>query len=247
MPDWRQIDAILKLPGLPKRRTLYDWAKKRPRLPFIRKRAKVYQVDLEHPEWLKRLAKYQSTTKISGTRSTPPGKMKKALSGNSKPTKPVDAKKTAARSRKKRSSAGVKLDVYDCLAKLDDAIDRTTEASDLVVLIKERMTLEKLAEDIISKRTSNQQAKRKLHKEDFTLIEWQLAMYLFFGYFEKFNNELLKLSDKLETPVRNMTAEGDADGILKRYQREHESLLKEVKKSQALDLKNWKKENGVDS
>lgn len=110
----------------------------------------------------------------------------------------------------------------------------------------DRLKCLKLGEEIREKRIKNQILEIKLRKENYGIIEWDLATYLFFGYLERLNNSLLKLDEKVATVINNLVQEGDADAIIKRYKREHTSLIKEIKKAQAADLKNWKAETGAD-
>jgi len=239
MAQWHTINSVLGSPGLPSRRTLYDWTKRKPAYKFLKLKAGEWHVDMEHPGWLERLAKYQKTGKVKGTGKRAPGrqaKIKKALNKTIKPSQAV---------------AAVKI-VFDPIAIIDQAImdasgsDKSEDMKMIPTLLKERMALEKLQEEVLEKRFKRIAAEKKMHKEDYNLIEWTLAKFLFFGYFIRFNTELLKLADKLETPVKNMVAEGNWEGIIKRFQREHESMIREIKKSQAKDVADWKEENAAD-
>ena len=110
----------------------------------------------------------------------------------------------------------------------------------------DRLKCKKLEEDIREKQIKNQTLEIKLRRENHEIIEWNLAEYLFFGYLERLNTDLLKLGEKLTVVIENFVQDGDAGGILKRLKREHTSIIKEIKKAQALDLKNWQKETGAD-
>ena len=87
-----------------------------------------------------------------------------------------------------------------------------------------------------------EQEKLKLKKEAGQLIEMSLANFIFLGYMEKMNIELLGLCKKIEPIIINMAKEKDGKGILKRFNREFQNIIVGVKKSQSDDLEEWREE-----
>ena len=88
-----------------------------------------------------------------------------------------------------------------------------------------------------------EQEKVKLKKETGQLIELNLANFIFLGYMEKMNIELLGLCKKIEPIIINMVKEGDGKAVLKRFNREFQNIIVGVKKSQSDDLEEWREEN----
>ena len=79
-----------------------------------------------------------------------------------------------------------------------------------------------------------------LRKQAGELIEFSLAEYLFFGYMEKANNEILRLVKKLKPIIINLVNEQEPEELLKRLQRELETILVDLKDQQKRDLMNWR-------
>ena len=110
----------------------------------------------------------------------------------------------------------------------------------------EGLKCEKLEEELREKRIKNQTLEIKLRRANFQVIDWDLANFLFFGYAEKLSADLVKLPAKLKMVVDNLVSENDADGIIKRFERELTSVIREIKKAQALDVRKWREENNAD-
>ena len=88
-----------------------------------------------------------------------------------------------------------------------------------------------------------EQEKVKLKKETGQLIELNLANFIFLGYMEKMNIELLGLCKKIFPIIDNMVKENDTKRIMKRFNREFQNIIVGVKKSQSDDLEEWREEN----
>lgn len=91
-------------------------------------------------------------------------------------------------------------------------------------------------------RFKNEQEKIKLKKSCNDIMETRLADFLYFGYIEKMNIELLSLNKKIGSIIDNLVNDGDSDGVKKRYQREFESMIKNIIALQKSDLQKWENE-----
>lgn len=85
-----------------------------------------------------------------------------------------------------------------------------------------------------------EQEKLKLEKEAGNLIDFELAEYLFFGYIERANTEILRLTHKIKPIIINLCNENKPEAIIKRFNRELEAILIEIKDSQKIDVKQWR-------
>jgi len=121
-----------------------------------------------------------------------------------------------------------------------------------------------------------EQKKIELELAAGNLIEWSLAEFLFIGYCERHCTETLQFPKKLEPKVEHLINDhlirspvietieneslkelvisilgsldkkGIAREITKLNIRENEEIIRNVKASQAEDVTNWKKENGIE-
>ena len=79
----------------------------------------------------------------------------------------------------------------------------------------------------------------EMQKKAGNVIDFDLAAFLFFGYMERMNVELLNLKNKIAPMIENLVKEGDFDGVLNRYHKEHQKIVKAIMKAQAKDSKDW--------
>lgn len=96
-----------------------------------------------------------------------------------------------------------------------------------------------------------EQEKLALKKEAANLIEWDLCEFLFTGYMERINRELLafpkRISKNVELAIHDgaqtgKTPEATAAVICKLITRETETILREVKAAQKVEVETWKQE-----
>lgn len=116
-----------------------------------------------------------------------------------------------------------------------DEIDELREKSNKAKLLEPILKAESMQHKI-------EMNKLELQKEAGNLIEYQLAEFLFNGYLEKMNIEMLKLPDKVDPIIRNYTKENKPDEIIKLFKRELETILVEIKRAQKEDVKKWREE-----
>lgn len=123
-------------------------------------------------------------------------------------------------------------------------LPETEDEKDLARLIQ-KSTRAKLEEQILKNeqiRYKNEQEKIKLLKGAGELIEYSLADFLFIGYMEKASSDLLGMMKRLEPIIINLVKEGDCKGIIKRVNKDIKAILIEVKKSQAEDVRKWRRD-----
>ena len=109
----------------------------------------------------------------------------------------------------------------------------------------EKSQIANLEEQILKNeniRFKNEQEKIKLKKSAGDIAEIPFIEFMYFGYMEKINIELLALNKKIRPIIENLVKDGDYTGVSKRYQRELESILRNVKASQKSDLEKWENE-----
>lgn len=119
-----------------------------------------------------------------------------------------------------------------------------TNGSELDDLEEESMRA-KLMEPILKNRSLEHKIEMntlELKKAAGELIEFQLADFLFFGYMERINLELLGITRKIAPIIDNLVKEKKTEDILKRFNREIEIILKEIKAEQEKDIKQWQDE-----
>lgn len=118
--------------------------------------------------------------------------------------------------------------------------DAASEIQDLAAQAKRA----KLYEPILKAeklRYENERRKLDLEREAGGLIEYQLAEWLFFGYIERINVELLSITKKLAPIIDNLVAEKKPNAILKAFDKEFGVILTEVRQAQKKDLEKWRR------
>lgn len=94
--------------------------------------------------------------------------------------------------------------------------------------------------------------KLQIEKDSKTVIEFGTAEYLYLGYLDRVNMELLNISKRISKKIE-LEIQGGIHGelepskiaskILKLITREHEAILRDVVKEQKNDLQSWQEEN----
>ena len=153
--------------------------------------------------------------------------------------KPVPKKKTVPKKGSNKKATGSKPETNK--SKSDDfkndpeILDLTIE-SHIAQLKKQPLKNE--AQEFI-----NERKKLELLKEAGDVMEFQVGDFLFFGYMEKCNNDIISMTKKLKLKITNFVNERDVDGLIKLIDKEHKSILSTIKKNQKKDVKNWQKEH----
>lgn len=73
------------------------------------------------------------------------------------------------------------------------------------------------------------------------LMETSLAEFIFLSYMEKANTDLLGMMKRLEPIVVNLVKEGDHKKLMKRIDKEIQSILVDIKKNQKHDVISWRR------
>lgn len=108
------------------------------------------------------------------------------------------------------------------------------------------------------KRAADAQLMEQIHKADLAgykvekekvaletlaghLIETDFAEFLFLSYLEKANVDLLGMMKRLEPIIVNLVKEGDHKKLMRRIDKEIQSILIDIKKNQKKDALSWKR------
>ena len=113
-----------------------------------------------------------------------------------------------------------------------DSLDNKARKAILIKQIKEA--------ELIAYKT--EMASMELKKAAGLLIEKNLAEFLYFGYLEKINFEIIGLTKRNETRIENLYNEKDFKGLIKMMDRELKNILINVKKNSLESVEEWRKE-----
>lgn len=204
------------------------------------------KIDPQHPAWVELLKEREARMRAEAK-----GEKKKrgVQPGTIKPMKKVKPVKVAkAGTRKEQTQKATAADKPGTLPAAPSNAPPTNPPTnpDIDDLINQA-TIAKWEEQILKnegQRYKNEQQKMRLKIAAGELIEFKLAEFLFFGYMEKLNIELLGLCKKIEPMVDNLVKEGKTKDILKLFNRHFGNILGEVKKAQGDDVKEWQEEAG---
>ncbi len=111
--------------------------------------------------------------------------------------------------------------------------------------VRRNLQLRKLELEIQEKevKVANQIFIQKKQRSE--VVEWNIADFLFFGYLEKINLDLLRMPKKIEPIVENLVKEGKTREIIRRFEREITTIIREVKKNQVETVQKWREESGT--
>jgi hypothetical protein len=125
---------------------------------------------------------------------------------------------------------------------IDDEEDFEDVDEELEALKRESniARMQKPIEDVKRKQLINEEARLELKKQSGNLISYSLAEFLFLGYLDKFNNEILRMPKKIKPIIENLFNEKKPEEIVKRITSELAVILREVRDQQQNDLKKWK-------
>jgi hypothetical protein len=115
--------------------------------------------------------------------------------------------------------------------EIDDLLEKANKAK----LNQEILKAEQLEYKI-------EQEKLKLKKDSGELIEYAMADYLFTGFMEKTNFQILTLIKKIEPKIINLCQENEPHELLRLLNRELEAIIVDIKRQQKHDVKNWEKD-----
>jgi len=176
------------------------------------------------------------------TRSGKPPVKKKIVQEKKK--KPA-AKKEKPPEKQKPEKKKPKENIVDINSRVGEyRAPLSKSEKDMAALIEESQRAN-LEEQILKNekiRYQNEQERLKLMKNAGELIEFSLAEFLFTGYIEKLNTDILGMMKRLEPILTNLIKESDTKGVIKRVNKEIRSILIDVKKSQSDDVRKWKRE-----
>jgi len=81
----------------------------------------------------------------------------------------------------------------------------------------------------------------KLKRAAGEVMEFDKGDLLFFGFIDKASFEILRVMDKFEPVIKNLTAENDYKKIILTVNRELENILVNIQEEQATTVDNWQK------
>lgn len=204
------------------------------------------KVDIDHSEWTDIIQNRKSSvikngvSSINSLNKTTKKKATKQPTNKKSSSRQKEPLKTSAKvvPKEKTKSPQIK--------KIEIDIPEPTQEEKEYDVIYEQARIAKLEQEILKAQLleyKNEQEKLKLMKESGGLIEYALADYLFVGFMELTNSQILQLMKKIEPVVVNMCKENDPKAILKRLTRDLEAIIRDVKDNQAAAVKTWKKED----
>ena len=215
-----------KMQNSPSKQYLSKLSKKEPRPDFFVEQLGKLLIDIDHPEWLAMLNKRSEKNGEKPQQKSVKKISKKDIKNIQKPIKKVEEPQ-----QKKEKPVEKKI------KKSKDMIDlENLERKYRIAILKEPILKTEKLHYIV------EQEKLKIEKEAGNLIEYEFAEFLFFGYLEKANTEFCRLMKKIQPIIINLCNENKPKAIIKRFNREIESIIIDIKARQAEDAKNWKKE-----
>jgi hypothetical protein len=117
------------------------------------------------------------------------------------------------------------------------------ENFDIADLIEDANTA-KLEQEISKAETMKYKAEQerlKLKRAAGEVMEFDKGDLLFFGFIDKASFEILRVMDKFEPVIKNLTAENDYKKIILTVNRELENILVNIQEEQATTVNNWQK------
>ncbi|MCP4393490.1 MAG: hypothetical protein GY804_04380, partial [Alphaproteobacteria bacterium] len=88
----------------------------------------------------------------------------------------------------------------------------------------------------------------KIEKEKLDLLkkagdlqETKFAEFLYYGYIEKIQQDIISMTKKLRPKIESEVQEGNTLNVVKLIEKEIKSILISIQKSQKRDVKEWRK------
>ena len=128
------------------------------------------------------------------------------------------------------------------LAKVKSKIAETP-VDDFADLI-DKSRIAELEQEISKAETMKYKAEQerlKLKRAAGEVMEFDKGDLLFFGFIDKCSIEMLRVMDKLEPTIKNLSDEGDIKAIKILVNREFENILTDIQEEQSEIVKKWKK------
>lgn len=110
--------------------------------------------------------------------------------------------------------------------------------------LHEKATIAKLEQEISKAETMKYKAEQerlKLKRSAGEVMEFEKGDMLFFGFMEKCSIEILRVMDKFEPVIKNLTAENDYKAIVLTVNRELENILVNIQEEQETAVSMWQK------
>ena len=154
------------------------------------------------------------------------------------------------------------------VSKKTNTLPKAKKTEDVILSVEDTKTLERaslqadLSQPIVKLRLEKYKievAKLNLEKQAGNLIPRALAEYLYTGYLDRLNRELLQYRNKMEVQFEHVLSDliiqvrsGEeivpvtyAKKMTKLIERETEELIRNIKSAQLSELKQWAKDEGV--
>jgi hypothetical protein len=215
------------LPGAPTRQNLSLLSKKDNPPGYLINDGTGWKVDIDDPEWIEyteaRLEKEKSKPVTKKPQKKPQKKPKQKIVY----VQPPEQKKKENQKIKYREKSEK---------------DRESLAE---------LQRQKLEKEIENKEIANQHAYLKLKSASHDIIDFRLAEFLFTGYLEKYNLEMLRypgrLKQKIILIVQDIIRDPDSldagvNKIITEIRKEEETNIRETKAAQKLDIEKWRDE-----
>lgn len=118
-----------------------------------------------------------------------------------------------------------------------------TEPAELTALKTKshKATLMKPIQEMEKRTYEIEKRKVELEREAGGLLEFQMAEFLFVGYLEKMNIDLLSFMKKIRPIIKNLCNENKPEEIEKRVNKEITLILKSISTAESKELKKWKR------
>ena len=161
------------------------------------------------------------------------------------PKKKTEQKQEPEEPKKKQPTVPPGEDLGDILDKLGDSGSNFPGDPDDMAELIEQSTKAKLMEPILKNEAQafkNETAKLQLLEKSGNVMQTELGDFLFLSHIEKADNDLCKMMKRLEPLIDNLVKEQDTRGVIKMVTNEIDSILRNVRKNQAKDVKAWKRE-----
>lgn len=130
------------------------------------------------------------------------------------------------------------------LAKVKQKVKEKPPVDDFADLI-DKSRIAELEQEIFKAKSMKYKADQdfiKLKKESGDLIEYAMADYLFAGFMELTNFQILTFLRKIEPDIKNFCKENEPMELIKQMSLGLEGILQDVKKQQKEEVKKWKKD-----
>jgi hypothetical protein len=149
--------------------------------------------------------------------------------------------------KKKTKKKPEKIVVVEDPVKFDEELKKVfiDEPAEYDSELHEKATVAKLEQEISKAETMKYKAEQerlKLKRAAGEVMEFDKGDLLFFGFIDKCSLEILRVMDKFEPVIKNLTAENDYKSIILTVNRELENVLTNIQEEQNTAVDDWRKE-----